>query len=132
MRSNMELHRKKVARFVAHMRARGFRHGEAAPPLFRCLWALGLSVPPPLFLGFVSIALPFGAAVALLVGVAMALFDAVAGLSPSPWLILGLPVPSFVVSGIVAGTSVGLTTAVYYRRLSRRLRLGAWETFPAA
>ena len=31
-----------------------------APPFFRLLWALGLDVPPPLFLGFLTLMLLMG------------------------------------------------------------------------
>ena len=54
-------HREKVERLIADLRQRGVSPYTAAPPLFRLAWALGLDVPPPLFLGFLPLTLLMGA-----------------------------------------------------------------------
>ena len=54
-------HREKVERLIADLRQRGVSPYMAAPPLFRLAWALGLDVPPPLFLGFLPLTLLMGA-----------------------------------------------------------------------
>jgi hypothetical protein len=53
--------RQKVERLIADLRRRGVSPYTAAPPLFRLAWALGLDVPPPLFLGFLPLTLLMGA-----------------------------------------------------------------------
>jgi hypothetical protein len=58
--TNGTAHRQKVERLVADLRQRGVSPYTVAPPLFRLAWALGLAVPPPLFLGFGPLALLMG------------------------------------------------------------------------
>ncbi len=45
-------HQKKVEAHVAEMGMGGVGKLVSAPPPFQLLWALGLEIPPPLFLGF--------------------------------------------------------------------------------
>jgi hypothetical protein len=135
-RIGMELHRRKVARYIADMQARGFRRREAAPWLYRRLWDLGLPVSPPLFLGFIPVALLMSTVIALGATAGVALLEVL-----NLWLtgsgiysvrVLGVAVPSFVVTGLVAGMSGGLTVAAYCRWKAWQLGLGDWESYPTA
>ena len=45
-------HRQKVDHLIEELGRQGVGTYAVAPPLFRLLWALGLEVPPPFFLGF--------------------------------------------------------------------------------
>ena len=53
-------HQEKVDHLIAELGKEGMSPYTVAPPLFRLLWALGLRVPPPLFLGFFTVALVAG------------------------------------------------------------------------
>lgn len=128
----MELHRRKVARFVADMEAKGIRRQVYAPPLYRRLWELGLAVPPPLFLGFVPLAVLTGVLTVLLTSVGLALFERLVGLSSYHMRLFGAAVPSFVFTGAVTGTLYGLGMAAYYRWKARQFGLGTWGSYPAS
>jgi hypothetical protein len=53
-------HRQKVERLIEELSQQGMGYYTVAPPLFWLLWALGLEVPPPLFLGFRKLTLLMG------------------------------------------------------------------------
>jgi hypothetical protein len=61
-------HRRKVERLVEEAGRQGMSLHTVAPPLFRLLWALGLEVPPPLFLGFRKLTLLIGTGFGVLWG----------------------------------------------------------------
>ena len=109
-------HRGKVEAHVAEMREAGIAGPVAAPPLFRLLWATGLAVPPPLFLGFMPIML-IAAAPFLLVWVV------VEGLMGWMGLVAGL------LAGVIASLLFGALIAAYYRHRLKRLSLPSWENY---
>ncbi len=134
-------HREKVDRFIEDMRERGVGTSSAAPPLFRLLWALGLEIPPPLFLGFLPLALAAGAFFGFFWGLFMAAFFLI-------WLVVGEGVLwghaaiDLVWKGLfglgvlaggafVAGLLFGLTMATYMRWKAARLALPSWDRYPA-
>src|SRR5688500_11709577 len=53
-------HDQKISRLIAEARQKGVGSRAIAPPLFRWLWAMGVQIPPPLFLRFVSLAVLMG------------------------------------------------------------------------
>ncbi len=54
---NSLTHRQKVDRLITDLHKQGVSSYTVAPPLFRQLWALGFHVPPPFFLGFLTLTL---------------------------------------------------------------------------
>jgi hypothetical protein len=113
-------HRQKVERLVADLRKQGVSRHTVAPPLFRLLWALGLAVPPPLFLGPVTLTLLMGGFFGAVWGALM-------------WLLLWhLPLGRVVASAALAGLIFGLLMAAYYRWKAAQLRLPPWGRYPGA
>jgi hypothetical protein len=114
-------HRQKVEHLISDLRKQGVSPSTVAPPFFRLLWTLGLDVPPPFFLGFLTLTLLMGAFFGTLWGVFM-------------WLLLwqAWHVPLEVVIMTSAGTGLffGLSMAGYYRWKAARLRLPPWESYP--
>ncbi len=109
-------HRGKVDAHVAEMGRVGIAKYIAAPPLFRLLWASGLELPPPLFLGFVPTMLitgvPFAVVWALLNGF-------------MKWVGIAI---AFLV-GICVSLLFGALVAAYYRHKLQRLSLPSWENY---
>jgi hypothetical protein len=123
-------HRQKIDRLIEELRPRGVRPRMIAPPIFRLLWAMGLEVPPPLFLGFVSLAVLSGITFAVL-------FMALGGVLL--WLVFwqGLPFATVVlrmlVMGAIAGPLYGLYVAWFCRREAARLGLPSlWKDYAAS
>lgn len=99
--------------------------GEATPfpPALQALWSMGARVPPPPFLGFVSLALISGGLFGTLFGLG-AWFLGNRGVREMPaheafWVAL------------ITGAVFGLTMAAYYRHLARKHGLGSWAEFSA-
>src|ERR1019366_2352617 len=114
-------HEAKVARLLKDMKRRGVAVGSAAPPLFRMLWAMGISLPPPFFLGFLTNM--------LLMGIPMGI-----GWSGAMWLLQwkGIKMPAGLA---VAGTAAfallfGASMGFYYQWKARSLKLPPWNTYP--
>ncbi len=116
-------HRQKVERLVADLRKQGVSRYTAAPPLFRLLWALGLAVPPPLFLGPRPLALLLGAFFGTFWGAFMWQFQ---------WQASHTPPGLAVLTAACAGLAFGLGMAGYYRWKAARLRLPPWESYAEA
>jgi len=95
-------HRQKVDRLIAELGQQGVSPKMIAPPFFRLLWALGLEVPPPLFLGFVELTVLMGAPFGILWGAGMWLLQ---------WQALRVPVVQGVVLSGGAGLLFGLSMA---------------------
>jgi hypothetical protein len=114
---------------VACVRARGVGADEAAPALFRLLWSLGVFVPPPHFLGFVSLASLMGGCFAL--GVAPVAVLAMVGvwLAASDQLTLRDALAIAAGMSLAAGGLFGMAMAVWFRWRARRLSLPSWKRF---
>jgi hypothetical protein len=95
----------------------------SAPPLFRLAWALGLDVPPPLFLGFLPLTLLMGAFYGAFWGAFMWVLQ---------WRAWQMPWGLAALTAACAGLVFGLCMAGYYRRKAARLRLPPWEGYPGA
>ncbi len=114
---------RKLENYKQHMAARGVSEWNAFPPLWQLLWLLGITVPPPPFLSFLSLA-------ALAGGVFGPLF------ASAVWLFEnrryeGMSVEGALWIALITGGAFGLTMAAYYRNMGRKHRLGPWSTFPA-
>ena len=109
-------HREKVTYLLSELRAKGFNEYTVAPPVFRLLWALGFTIPPPLFLHFVPVALLMG----FLFGAGWGLFM---------WLIGTFHAHIVFPSAIAAGALFGLAMAAYYHWIARTLKLPEWKHY---
>jgi Family of unknown function (DUF6404) len=115
-------HQQKVDHLIADLGTRGVGPYTVAPPFFRLLWALGLNVPPPFFLGFFSLTVFMGVFFGVLWGALMWL---------SQWRARHSLMTAVTLSA-VTGLSFGLSMAWYYRRKARRLGLPSWNQYPGA
>jgi hypothetical protein len=107
-------HRKKVEAHIAEVGRLGISARIAAPPPFALLWAAGLEIPPPLFLGF----LPVMAIAAVPAAIVCAL----------PIAVLARPAVALVLAAW-CGLVLGALAARYYQRKARDLALPAWEHY---
>ena len=114
-------HQEKVDHLIAELGKEGMSSYTVAPPLFRLLWALGLRVPPPLFLGFFTVALFAGFFFGLFWGAFMWLIQ---------WRWWKAPVELAVFASVLAGLLFGVSMGAYYRWKARQLKLPRWEDYP--
>jgi hypothetical protein len=115
-------HRQKVKRLLADLHKEGVWPSTVAPPLFKLLWALGWNVPPPLFLGFITLTIFMGTAFGLGFGVAMWLLQ---------WQAGKIPVGVAIIGSALGGLLFGLIMAVYMRRKAASLGLPrSWDDYP--
>ena len=112
-------HDEKVKAALRVLKTRGVSEWTTAPPIFRILWSCGLKTPPPLFLGFVTLALSFSVFFGAFWGAIMWSI----GLRP-----LSDSMPFWVPSGL-AGITFGAIMAFRFRWKSRRLNLPSWDQF---
>lgn len=124
-------HRQKVDHLVTELGQQGISSYTVAPPLFRLLWALGLEVPPPLFLGFRQLTILMGTFFGLLFGPLWG-----AGMWLSVWqgqLPAGLVVLLSVFTGGLAGLAWGLFMAWFMQGKAAQFGLpSSWEDYPQA
>jgi hypothetical protein len=124
-RRSIMTHRQKVDALIADLGKRGVGPSTVAPPFFRLLWALGLNLPPPLFMGFLSLALFTG----IFFGVFLGAF-----MWASMWLLqrqVWQPV-ELAIASVGAGLLFGLSMAGYIRWKASRLQLPPWESYSGA
>jgi len=110
---------RKIEEYKRLMAEKGIGPATAFPPLWLLLWSLGVPLPPPLYMGFLSLAL-FGGT---FFGV---LFGAFAWYMGNK----GIRTMSFHEACVVAlatGAFFGFTVAWLTRRLARKLGLGSWS-----
>jgi hypothetical protein len=124
-------HRQKVDRLIEELGQQGVGSYTVAPLLFRLLWALGLEVPPPLFLGFRKLTLLMGTFFGVLWG-------GLWGISMWLWvwqgeIPAGIAVPITVFAAVLAGLVFGLIMAWLARRTAVRLGIASsWEGYSQA
>ena len=94
--------------------------GIIAPPLWRLLWKLGIPLTPPLFLGFMPLALLCGGFFAVLWGLVMYL---------ASWRANDTATAAMLVGMLTAGVLFGLIMATVYRRHASGLQLPAWSDY---
>lgn len=84
---------------------------------------MGFKLPPPFFLGFVTLTLLMGAFFGILWGTVMWLLQ---------WQAWQVPMEPAVLVSTGAGLFFGLSLAGYYRWKAARLQLPPWESYPGA
>jgi hypothetical protein len=114
-------HQQKVERLIADLGKQGVSPYTVAPPLFRLLWSLGFEVPPPLFLGFFTVALLTGTAFGCFWGAFL-------------WFANGhlwnLTLDKEITTSLGEGIFFGITIGLYHRWKAARLRLPRWREYP--
>ena len=114
----------KLESYKRHMMANGVGEATAFPPAWHMFWSIGIKLPPPPFLSFVSLAL-----------VAGGLFGPLFGLGA--WLLgnrgmRDMPASEALWVALITGAAFGLVMAAYYRHLARKHGLGSWAAFSAS
>src|SRR6266545_1456193 len=112
--------REKIDAALEYLKKHKIRGSNAAPLFFRLCWALGWFIPPPHFLGFISVALLTGT----MFGVLMAGVACIVVLTSGGQV--GL---SHLLVGLACGSFYGLSIAAHYRWSARRMGLPAWSDF---
>jgi Family of unknown function (DUF6404) len=112
-------HREKVTYAIEDLLDRGIDTATSAPPAWRVAWALGIKIPPPHFMGFVSIAVTSGSLFAILWGLLI-------------WYLLWQTrgVVFTVSVAALVGVLYGLLMATCYRYSATKLALPRWEQYP--
>lgn len=121
MTNARKIHAYKIEAYKGEMAKKGIGSATAAPPLWEFLWSLGINLPPPLYLGFLPMALLCGTFFGLLFG-AIAWYMGTRGART-----MSLQEASVV--ALATGTFFGLTVAWFSRRLARKHGLGTWSAF---
>ena len=115
-----ESFRRKLALFLGRCEERGEKLHRIAPRALRWLWAMGVEVPPPCFIGFVPLSLTLGGVFAVPMTVGL-------------WVVtLGGAAQSggaAVASGVLSGLVFGVSMAAYYRVQAGRLGVGRWSDY---
>ena len=112
----------------AHLSALGVPRSTFAPPLYRMLWETGIEATPPLFAGFVSLALLHGVIFALLWGAMMSVFFSTAHYL-QPALFFAVPDTFIVVASLLCGAVFGVVGAGLVRYKARQLELPLWSDY---
>jgi hypothetical protein len=112
----MVTHRQKVQHLLAELSAKGVYKSTVAPPLFRQLWALGLEVPPPLFIHF----LPLMLFSVIYFGIFFGVFA---------WLLVCRNVSLVLLPSAAGGILSGLAIAIFFRFRARTLKLPDWKDY---
>jgi len=113
----------KLESYKKYMASNGISEATAFPPAWVMLWSMGVKIPPPPFLGFVSLAL-----------IAGSLFGPLFGFGA--WLLGNrgfreMPASEALWVALFTGAVFGLIMAAYYGHLARKHRLGSWTGFSA-
>ena len=111
-------HSQKTDRLVSELKAKGVGRNWSSPPLFRILWALGIEVPPPLFMHFFPLATLIGGFVFAMMAALRLWFLGLRADLPGDFLII----PT------TAGF-LGLLASWNFRRKAKKLHLPSWETY---
>ena len=117
-------HDRQIEEYKRLMAEKGVGPATASPPLWQLLWAMGIPLPPPLYMGFLPLAL-FGGT---FFGVVFGAFVWYMGNK-------GIRTMSFKEAGDVAlitGALFGITVSWFTRRLARKLGLGSWSALGTA
>ena len=115
-----ESFRRKLGLFLGRCEARGEKLHRIAPRAVRWLWAMGVEVPPPCFIGFAPLVLVLGGPLGVLMAVGL-------------WVVTPDSVSEAgavaVASGVLGGLVFGLCMATYYRLQAHLLGVGRWSDY---
>jgi hypothetical protein len=111
-------HGQKTDRLVSELKAKGVGRNWSSPPLFRILWALGIEVPPPLFMHFFPLAVLIGGFVFAMMATLRLWFLGLRADLPGDFLLIST----------TAGF-VGLLGSWNFRRKAQKLQLSSWESY---
>ncbi|WP_166213122.1 DUF6404 family protein [Cognatiluteimonas telluris] len=117
-------HDRKIEEYKRLMAEKGVGPATASPPLWQLLWSMGIPLPPPLYMGFLPLAL-FGGT---FFGVVFGAFAWYMGNK-------GIRTMSLKEAGdvaLIAGALFGITVSWFTRRLARKLGLGSWSALGTA
>lgn len=114
-------HARKIEAYKNLMTQKGVDPATACPPLWRLLWSFGLPLPPPLYMGFLPLALFSGAFFDILFG-AFAWYMGNKGART-------MSLHEAAAVALATGGLFGLSVAWLTRRLARKLGLGSWSAF---
>jgi hypothetical protein len=109
-------HREKVAHLVSELRAKGVNQSIVAPPVFRLLWAVGIQIPPPLFIPFLPLALFLAVAWGIPFGVFM-------------WAVTRLHIRDLLLPCAIGSAFFGLVAAAWNRWKAKKLKLPDWKHY---
>jgi len=117
-------HSRKIEEYKELMATRGVPGGTSWPPLWRICSALGLEMPPPLFMGPVPLFFLTGTTFGLLFGA-------------GAWVLGNRGIRSMPLSkagwvALITGAAFGVAMTWYYRSQARKQQLGAWAAFGTA
>jgi hypothetical protein len=106
------------------MADKGIASSTSSPPLWQLLWSIGINLPPPLYMRFLSLALFSGTVFGIMFGT-------------FAWFMgnKGARTMSLDEAGLVAlatGALFGLIIAWFTRRLARKHGLGSWAAIGAS
>lgn len=119
--------KQRIEAYIKYMSAQRVKKWVSAPAGWRMLWAIGIYLPPPAFMGGVSLTI-----FSLFCGVPV---GAIAWIVMFPelltWPIFDVPVMLVPLwwSMALAGVFIAIGNWIYYREMSRRYGLGSWSTF---
>ena len=114
-------HARKIEAYKSLMAEKGIGSATASPPLWQLLWSLGVPLPPPLYMGFLPLALFGGAFFGILFG-AFAWYMGTKGVRTMSF-------DEACVVAVATGTFFGISVAWFTRRLARKHGLGTWSAF---
>ncbi|GAB3513889.1 DUF6404 family protein [Pseudoxanthomonas daejeonensis] len=109
----------KLKSYLAQAEALGINRWQAAPPLHRLAWRLGIPLAPPLCMSFAGLTLLFGG----MFGLAMYFV-----LNAPYWSPIESPMAT-VVGAIVGGVLYGLAMAAVFKSQQRNSRFPLWRGF---
>ena len=112
-------HNEKLKSYLAQAEALGISRWQAAPPLHRLAWRLGIPLPPPLCMSFTGLAVLFGS----MFGLTMYAVRAAAFWSPIESSM------ATAAGAFVGGALYGLFMASVFKSLQRGSRFPLWRDF---
>lgn len=94
---------------------------NAAPPMSRLLWRLGVNVPPPHFISFAASAVSNGVGFGIIWSLLLYVLHPLSGIT--------FPAPTML-KAIGGGLFVGLSMATYYAYGRDKYELPRWSSLP--
>ncbi len=113
-------HSEKLVAMRKHFATLGISPIAGVPPVWRFLWALGVAVPPPVFMRFSSVAWILGSVFAITWAMYICLRFSL-NQDLFAWLVIGL--------AISAGVLFGLGMAWRCRAIARKYNLPLWADY---